>query len=75
MSRSPGQQGGRTRTTGTGKLPKQFKRVTVSFQHKLSRLLHIEPDWELLSRLLDEVPVIRHVVDPNRDIDTLAAVE
>ncbi|EGZ10616.1 hypothetical protein PHYSODRAFT_337402 [Phytophthora sojae] len=36
MSRSSGQQGGRTRTTGTGKLPKRFKRVAVSFQHKLS---------------------------------------
>ncbi|ETL40454.1 hypothetical protein L916_08362, partial [Phytophthora nicotianae] len=35
MARTPGQQQGRTRTTGTGKLPKQFKRVAVSFRHKL----------------------------------------
>ncbi|ETP25694.1 hypothetical protein F441_01450 [Phytophthora nicotianae CJ01A1] len=35
MARTPGQQQGRTRTTGAGKLPKQFKRVAISFRHKL----------------------------------------
>ncbi|KAG2786645.1 hypothetical protein PC116_g21747 [Phytophthora cactorum] len=36
-------------------------------------LFDSEPDWELFERLLQEVPVVRHVVDPRRDIDTLAA--
>ncbi|ETO84641.1 hypothetical protein F444_01468 [Phytophthora nicotianae P1976] len=35
MARTPGQQQGRTRTTGAGKLPKQFKRVALLFRHKL----------------------------------------
>ncbi|POM74074.1 Extracellular dioxygenase [Phytophthora palmivora] len=37
------------------------------------RLLCIEPDWELFNTLLDQIPVVRHVVDPSRDIDTLAS--
>ncbi|KAG6624032.1 Gag protein [Phytophthora cinnamomi] len=88
MVRTPGQQQGRTRTTGTGKLPKQFKRVAITYHHKRDvieqvRSAHLtnqnafdaEPDWALLDRLLDEVPVIRHFVDPNRDIDTLVLEE
>ncbi|KAG6942601.1 hypothetical protein JG688_00018030 [Phytophthora aleatoria] len=35
-------------------------------------LFDSEPDWELFERLLQEVPVVRHLVDPRRDIDTLA---
>ncbi|GMF65054.1 unnamed protein product [Phytophthora lilii] len=38
-------------------------------------LFDAEPDWNLFSRLLDEVPVVRHFVDPARDIDTLAEDE
>ncbi|POM59094.1 Hypothetical protein PHPALM_36179 [Phytophthora palmivora] len=37
------------------------------------RLLNIEPDWELLNTLLDKISVVRHVVDPSRDIDTSAS--
>lgn len=38
------------------------------------RLFYSEPDWQLFNLLLDEVPVVRHIVNPNRDIDTLSAV-
>lgn len=37
-------------------------------------LLDTEPEWALLKQLLEEVPVIRHFVDPNRDIETLVPV-
>eukprot|EP00644_Phytophthora_capsici_P014640 jgi/Phyca11/124533/e_gw1.54.209.1 len=70
MARSNGQQQGRTRTTGQGKAPKQFKRVAISYGHKLDRPLDTEPDWTAFNRLLEQVPVVRHTVDPSRDIDT-----
>ncbi|POM63351.1 hypothetical protein PHPALM_21268 [Phytophthora palmivora] len=38
------------------------------------RLLNIEPDWELFNTLLGQIPVVRHVVDPSRDMDTLASM-
>ncbi|KAG3098285.1 hypothetical protein PI124_g7865 [Phytophthora idaei] len=34
MPRAPGQRQGRTRTTGTGKAPKRFLRVAVSYRFK-----------------------------------------
>ncbi|OWZ07620.1 hypothetical protein PHMEG_00019962 [Phytophthora megakarya] len=53
--------------TPTYTLP--FKLKTPSRQ-QLGQL-DAEPDWELLKRLLDEVPVVRHAVDARSDIDTL----
>ncbi|KAG6942662.1 hypothetical protein JG687_00018926 [Phytophthora cactorum] len=38
-------------------------------------LLDTEPDWELFNQLLEEIPVVRHVVDSSRDSDTLAVEE
>ncbi|KAG6619110.1 Extracellular dioxygenase [Phytophthora cinnamomi] len=52
-------------------IPKQVRSAHLTNQNAFDA----EPHWALLDRLLDEVPVIRHFVDPNRDIDTLVLEE
>ncbi|KAE9026898.1 hypothetical protein PR001_g10728 [Phytophthora rubi] len=52
-------------------LPTQL--APASESDPMQDLLDTEPDWALFDRLLAEVPVVRHVVDSSRDIDTLIA--
>eukprot|EP00644_Phytophthora_capsici_P007869 jgi/Phyca11/126417/e_gw1.63.164.1 len=78
VARTPltlGQQKGRTRISGTGKPPKKFKRVAISYAYKLSVLSDSETGWELLRRLLEEVPVVRHAVDTRHDIENFVVPE
>ncbi|KAG1689689.1 hypothetical protein DVH05_002046 [Phytophthora capsici] len=64
MARTPltlGQRKGRTRISGTGKIFARLLNVEL-MAYPLS-----EPDWELLRRLLEEVPVVRHAMDTRHD--------
>ncbi|EEY66800.1 uncharacterized protein PITG_17366 [Phytophthora infestans T30-4] len=73
MVRTLTQKKRRIRISGTCKPPKKFKRVAISYAYKFR--LWSEPNWELLRRLLEEVPVVRHAVDTRHDIENFVAPE
>ncbi|POM59092.1 Hypothetical protein PHPALM_36177 [Phytophthora palmivora] len=64
-SRAPGQRKGRTRTTGSGKAPKQYKRIAVSYRHKLD----VIEFYDAIVTKNKMKTCVEHFIQPSRQIN------